>query len=95
MDSILFDDLVSSIQQAGAIKRGEQSASRTFKVELPDIKAVREKTGLSQTEFAQRLHISARTLQNWEQHRRYPTGPAVTLIRILDKKPELIAEIAG
>lgn len=47
MDSILFDDLVSSIQQAGAIKRGEQSATRTFKVELPDIKAVREKTGLS------------------------------------------------
>ena len=95
MENNLFDDLVSSIKEAGAIKRGEQAASRTFKVELPDVKAVREKTGLSQTEFALRLHISPRTLQNWEQGRRYPTGPAVTLIRLLDIKPQLITEIAG
>ncbi len=58
--------------------------------ELPDIKEVREKTGLSQNEFAARLHISPRTLQNWEQGRRYPTGPAATLIRILDAHPSLI-----
>ncbi|WP_158651083.1 helix-turn-helix domain-containing protein, partial [Acinetobacter indicus] len=51
---------------------------------------VREKTGLTQAEFAARLHISARTLQNWEQGRRYPTGPAATLIRILDAHPTLI-----
>lgn len=49
-----------------------------------------EKTGLTQAEFAARLHISARTLQNWEQGRRYPTGPAATLIRILDAHPTLI-----
>lgn len=54
------------------------------------IKEVREKTGLTQAEFAARLHISARTLQNWEQGRRYPTGPAATLIRILDAHPGLI-----
>ena len=48
------------------------------------------KTGLTQGEFAARLHISARTLQNWEQGRRYPTGPAATLIRILDAHPNLI-----
>ena len=48
------------------------------------------KTGLTQGEFAARLHISARTLQNWEQGRRYPTGPAATLIRILDAHPTLI-----
>ncbi len=91
MESTLFGDLVNSTKQAGAIHRGEEQACRTFKVELPNVKSVREKTVLSQTEFAQRLHISARTLQNWEQHRRYPTGPAVTLIRILDRNPELIA----
>jgi putative transcriptional regulator len=49
-----------------------------------------KKTGLSQNEFAARLHISPRTLQNWEQGRRYPTGPAATLIRILDAHPSLI-----
>ena len=84
MDNNLFDDLVASIKEAGAIKRNEIKASRVTELELPDIKEVREKTGLTQAEFAARLHISARTLQNWEQGRRYPTSPAATLIRILD-----------
>lgn len=43
-----------------------------------------KKTGLSQSEFVAHLHISTRTLQNWEQGRCYPTGLAATLIRILD-----------
>ena len=49
-----------------------------------------KKTGLSKVEFVSRLDISARTLQNWEKGRRYPAGPAVTLIRILDAHPSLI-----
>ena len=65
MDNNLFDDLVASIKEAGAIKRNEMKASRVTELELPDIKEVREKTGLTQAEFAARLHISARTLQNW------------------------------
>ena len=89
MDNNLFDDLVASIKEAGAIKRNELKASRVTELELPDIKEVREKTGLTQAEFAARLHISARTLQNWEQGRRYPTGPAATLIRLLDAPPIL------
>ena len=71
MDNNLFDDLVASIKEAGAIKRNEIKANRVTELELPDIKEVREKTGLTQAEFAARLHISARTLQNWEQGRRY------------------------
>ncbi|MFW1981546.1 helix-turn-helix domain-containing protein, partial [Acinetobacter baumannii] len=63
---------------------------RVTELELPDIKEVREKTGLTQAELAARLHISARTLQNWEQGRRYPTGPAATLFRILDAHPTFI-----
>lgn len=67
MDNSLFDDLVSSIKEAGAIKRKEIQASRRTQLELPDVKEVREKMGLSQVEFAACLHMSARTLQNWEQ----------------------------
>lgn len=55
MDNNLFDDLVASIKEAGAIKRKEIKASRVTELELPDIKEVREKTGLSQSEFAARL----------------------------------------
>ena len=90
MDNTLFDDLVASIKEAGAIKRKEIKISRVTQLELPDIKEVWEKTELSQSEFAARLHIGHRTLQNWEQGRKYLTGPAVTLIRILDAHPSLI-----
>ena len=90
MDNNLFDDLTASIKEAGAIKRNEITANRVTELKFPDIKEVREKTGLTQAEFAARLHISARTLQNWEQGRRYPTGPAATLIRILVAHPTLI-----
>ena len=90
MDNNLFNDLISSIQEAGAIKRKEVKSTHITELKLPDIKEVPEKTGLSQNEFAARLHISPRTLQNWEQGRRYPTGPAATLIRILDTHPSLI-----
>ncbi|EEY94609.1 NadS family protein [Acinetobacter johnsonii] len=90
MDNNLFDDLTASIKEAGAIKRNEITANRVTELKFPDIKEVREKTGLTQAEFAARLHISARKLQNWEQGRRYPTGPAATLIRILVAHPTLI-----
>ena len=85
-----FDDLMESVNQAVAIHKGEIPPSRVFHVKRPDIKTIREKTGLSQIQFANKLHISPRTLQNWEQGRRYPTGPAATLIRILDAHPGLI-----
>jgi putative transcriptional regulator len=64
MDNNLFDDLVASIKEAGAIKRNKVKASRVIELTLPNIKEVREKIGLSPTEFAARLHISTRTLQN-------------------------------
>lgn len=67
MDNNLFDNFVASIKEAGAIKRNEVQASRVTELTLPDIKKVREKTDLSQTEFAARLQISPRTLRNWEQ----------------------------
>ena len=88
--SEFFDELMESVNQAIAIHKGEIPPSRVFHIERPDVKIIREKTGLSQIQFANKLHISPRTLQNWEQGRRYPTGPAATLIRILDAHPSLI-----
>lgn len=90
MDKQLFDDIVASMNEAIAITKGEIAPSRTFTYERPNIKDIRAKTGLSQTQFAQKLHISPKTLRNWEQGIRTPTGPAITLIRLLDKNPDLI-----
>ena len=91
MDKQLFDDIVASLNEAVAITKGETAPSRVFTYEMPNVKEIRAKTGLSQSEFAKKLHISFKTLQNWEQGRRKPTGPAITLMRLLDKDPNLLA----
>lgn len=89
MDKTLFEDLVSSLQEAKAISNGKAAASRRFVVEAPDAKAVREQIGLSQSEFAKLMRVSVKTLQNWEQHRRNPTGPAAALLKIMSTAPDL------
>jgi DNA-binding transcriptional regulator YiaG len=87
MDRKLFDELTRSIKQAGAIARGSRRPSRRFEFTPSRIQAVREKTRLSQAEFARLLNVSVKTLQNWEQARREPTGPAKALLRIVEKEP--------
>ncbi len=84
----MFDELVESINQMGEIIHGKRKASRVF--EFPDvaIKELREEVGLSQSEFALLIGVSKRTLENWEQGRRTPTGPAKALLRILKADPK-------
>lgn len=89
MDKQLFEDLVGSLKEAKAIARGQAAPSRRFVVETPDAKAVREQIGLSQSDFAKLMRVSVKTLQNWEQHRRQPTGPAAALLKIVATAPEL------
>jgi putative transcriptional regulator len=89
MEQALFDDLVQSLKEAKAIASGSAPASRRFLVTPPDAKAVREQVGLSQSEFAGLMQVSVKTLQNWEQRRRNPTGPAAALLRIVSNAPDL------
>jgi DNA-binding transcriptional regulator YiaG len=89
MDKELFEELVNSIKLAGNIARGEALPSRSFTVEEQDVKAIRENLHLSQAEFANLMRVNVRTLQNWEQRRRRPTGPAAALLKIVATAPEL------
>ena len=89
MDKALLEDLVQSLKEANAIAKGRAKPSRRFVVAPTDVKAVRERIGLSQTEFARLMRVSPRTLQNWEQHRRQPTGPAAALLKIVSSAPEV------
>jgi len=89
MDKTLFDELVGSLNEARAIAKGQTKPSRRFEVMAPDARAVREQTGLSQAEFAKLMRVSVKTLQNWEQHRRNPTGPAAALLKIVSSAPEV------
>jgi len=89
MEQNLFDDLLQSLKEAQAIAKGEAEASRRFELAAPDVKAVREQTGLTQQEFAQFMRVSIKTLKNWEQRRRNPTGPAAALLKIVATAPEV------
>jgi putative transcriptional regulator len=92
MKKELFDDLVSSIKQAGRIHRGEAKPSRTFVFEPEDVRAIREKLHQSQSEFARMIGVSVSTLQNWEQGRRQPEGPARALLVVASKAPRVVAK---
>ncbi|MBV5347391.1 helix-turn-helix domain-containing protein [bacterium] len=67
--------------------------ARTTEIDVNDVVQARQGTGLSQSEFASALNISKRTLQEWEQGRRVPSGAAQALIRIARKHPEVVREI--
>ena len=85
----LFAELLASVKQAKAIEKGELKPARTYKVNpRSDIVKVRGKLGLSQSQFAALLGISADTLQNWKPGRREPTGPAKVLLRIALRHPK-------
>jgi putative transcriptional regulator len=72
------------------IKRGEHGRISN----IPSVTTVRERTGLSQARFAQLLGVSVRTLQEWEQGRRAPSGAARTLLLIAQRNPRALLEVA-
>jgi DNA-binding transcriptional regulator YiaG len=89
MNKKLLAELAQSIKAAGKYVRGEGKASRLLEYPDTDVKAVRERIGLSQAQFAKMIRVSVKTLQNWEQKRRSPTGPAAALLQIVAREPQV------
>lgn len=83
------EELVQALEELKAGKIG-----RKFEVSVNDVVKARLGTGLSQSEFAAALRISPRTLQQWEQGRRMPSGAAETLLRIVARHPGVLRDIA-
>ena len=81
-------DLLESVKQ---MRHGQ--AARVTRVKVPKAAEARSRVGLSQKEFARLLGVSARTLQDWEQGRREPTGAAKTLLRVAFRHPEVLLEL--
>lgn len=83
----LGQKLLQSVREMKA-----RNFARATEVEVNEVVQARLSTGLSQSEFASVLSISKRTLQEWEQGRRSPSGAALALIRIARKHPEIVRE---
>lgn len=95
MNRELFRDLSRSIEEAGKIRRGRAKASRTFKYSAVDIRKLRKAVKVSQRQFAKMIGVSVDTLQNWEQGRRMPRGPAMALLRVFEQNPKVVVGALG
>lgn len=93
MRAELFEELLESIKQGGAILRGEMKPSRVFEFDQPDVRSIRNHYRLSQAKFAGMLGISVSTLRNWEQGRRKPEGAARVLLRVAAQHPDAILSV--
>jgi putative transcriptional regulator len=82
------EELLQAIRDVKAGRHGAR-----YRVEANEIVATRLRTGLSQSQFASALQISPRTLQQWEQGRRQPSGAAGTLLKIVARHPEVLREV--
>jgi putative transcriptional regulator len=93
MDKTHFDQLVAGVKEmkrhiAGKSVRG----ARASEVADPDVRAIREAAHISQSQFAKLIGVNLRTLQNWEQHRTRPSGPARVLLKIVSNDPKAVVD---
>ena len=92
MKDAAFQELLTSVRQAGRTRRGAARRSRVTTFRPTDVQAVRAKLGASQAEFAMMIGVSVATLRNWEQGRRTPDGPALALLRVAARNPKAVIE---
>jgi len=95
MNEAEFSKLAQSVRQAGRIKGGLLKATRITNISPADVRKIRSRLKKSQSEFALMIGVSVATLQNWEQGRRRPEGPARALLRIAEQNPKAVAEALG
>lgn len=85
--------ILAGLQDALAYAHGDTTRGQAHPVQVPvtiDVKAIRHRLGLTQAAFAQRYGFARSSIQNWEQGRRQPEGPARLLLLVIDKEPEAV-----
>ena len=87
-------EVLEGIREIKAYKAGEKKLRTHVLKEPAPPQVIRAKLKLSQSAFAGLMGVSLRTVQDWEQGRRKPSGPAVALLRIAEQKPEIFMELS-
>ena len=87
-----FNALLKSLDEARAIRAGQRHPSRVITFNPVEVKAIRKRLHVSQTQFAHLIGVSAATLRNWEQGRTYPEGAARALLKIAAYRPNAVLE---
>ena len=93
MDKAHFEQLVSGVREMRRHMVGKRvRGARTTRLDPPDVQAIRKAANISQAQFAKLIGVNLRTLQNWEQRRTRPTGPARALLKIVASNPKSALE---
>lgn len=95
--SQLFEDLQQAAEEMVSIENGKTAPkpSRVHKTLVPDTKAIRERTGLSQSKFAEKFGLGLRQIQQWEAGTRHPVGPLVHFLQLIDQQPEVVEKVVA
>ena len=93
-DRDIGQEILDGIREIKRFKKGEIDLKSRILNEPSSPKAIRQKLKLSQSAFASLMGVSSRTLQDWEQGRRKPQGPAKSLLRIAEQHPEIFIKVS-
>ena len=92
-DRNIGQEILEGIKEIKRFKKGEIKLKAQTLNEPSPAKTIRKKLKLSQSSFASLMGVSPRTIQDWEQGRRKPQGPARSLLRIAEQHPEIFVDI--
>lgn len=85
-----FESIKRGLEEAIAFTEGKETGAIVHEFAPPDVKAIRAKVGMSQSEFALAFGISVSTLRHWERGDRRPQGPALVLLNVVAREPALV-----
>jgi putative transcriptional regulator len=94
MATTAFNDIMAGLEDALAYAKGDSGRGRETVVEIPvvDVRAARQRLGLTQPDFAKAFGVSVATIRNWEQRRRQPKGAARVLLTVIERNPAAIMD---
>ena len=87
-----FDDISTGLHEAIEFAKGKEAGAVAYKPHPVDVRALPHRLGMTQERFAATFGIGLGTLRHWERGDRQPRGPALTLLNVVEKKPEAVLE---